>query len=190
MVQFPLRCMNSQKKVIFSENPTEASSKNEATNKDFQNKLKQTPKQIPKQTPQQTKAKNMREAREAYLADRKQLHETLRDKWVHNASKSFTEDRFEDSIHKSHSKHTRKANLKWLESAENYALKSSDPYSALLSNVINSHGASQKIDVSNIEARINATIKRSILRFMKNKEKCLKAELKEPFEQSKYNPND
>ncbi|CAI2365840.1 unnamed protein product [Moneuplotes crassus] len=170
LVQYSFRNMSAQK-VVFSKNPIpESGKKDNKDNKDFQKKL-----QVKENPPQSYKPRNMGSSRQAYYADRKKLYETLKEKWIHNVTKRFDEDLFEDNIQKAHSKHSRKADLTWLTKAERYAEKSFDPYSALLSDVIKTQAtSSQKVDLSNIEAKLNSHIKKTILRYLANKDRCLK----------------
>ena len=120
------------------------------------------------------KFKNTKIEREEYYIQRKELFDNLREKWVHNTTKSFTEDLYEDGIQEAFQKHS-KNNLKWLEKADAYAETSSDPLAALLSSIIeNKPSESLATSLENLEGRVNETLKKTVVRYLNNKDECLK----------------
>ena len=157
------RAMSNQKKVVFSANPK--ISTNSGTSRKFN--LKPRGKTL-----QRAQNHNISQTKSRYMREQREVFEAAREKWIHNATKEPTKDRYEDNITINYNKLQNKNRFNWLDSADKYASKSSDPLAALLSKVIdNKKHTEAQTDFTNFESNINSTLKKEVLKFYQDKDR-------------------
>lgn len=114
---------------------------------------------------------SIEQAEKYYESEQKVIFEKQREKWIHNITKSFNENFYQDSIENS-KKFSGLEKHEWFEKEKSKIQSSADPYASLISKVIQNSVDNQSADPMTVDEINNFPVGDVLQRIQKYQNKA------------------
>ena len=166
----------SAKKVVFKSELGMQENDNKADEPTLQKLSSENNEQTSQQKP--ISFSSVDKAEKHYEHEQKLIFEKQREKWIHNITKKFSEDLYQDSIESSTKQLSGLEKYQWLDQEKERIKSSADPYASLISKAIQHSTDNQNNNPLTIEEINSLPVGEVLQRLQKyeNKEKALENE--------------